>query len=515
MNWGQEHSKPVFVFCAVLALSCALSLAQSSRVNAQSRSCESGAFSMPPLQAKTSSQLLLLPNIQRETHEIEEFLFPQGLKVASAHSEVETEHLIDRSLKNPNGTWKWELPDRPVGMKSTLHIVDGVSLVSKQRYRASITKFEPIRRPGLAYVRAAGHILLNHGLGRSGTFFYDLVRALVSQGFTVHVIDGINSGRSLELMDQGQLGAHKSINYIHSPSPLDDALIWQSYLSAPQRADMKFTLVGHSRGHAVTSSLLAIGNFDARLVAHIPINPYLDWMLNEPKRSSAGHPLVGALERPWYAWANQLALQGLRTQLPRFELELDSHERFKVSANVAANALHENLLGLRGKPNRAMGFTTGWYYSVDERAHELLSQETDFGFQELVNLGLPPRPLSPPIRNRTVFVASEDDGLVLTADVQQFAEENQLSLPRVLTERLGLESRERVFVLRGLGDNAVLRVRKELRATHLSPSRLPLQVAELIMAAHKSLVEKTDQRSTHSGASNEAKKSQDADSLPQ
>lgn len=132
-------------------------------------------------------------------------------------------------------------------------------------YQVYYTKWTPtnVKKP-------IATIIMQHGFGRTSLYFHDTIRLLTYLGYEVITPDSSNLGRTLQLTLQ------TTGKMLKAPTPVDDAnavrdIIHREHLD-------KFVLLGHSRGHAVTALVAAMPEFQNRIIAHFPVNPYVMWI---------------------------------------------------------------------------------------------------------------------------------------------------------------------------------------------------------------------------------------------
>jgi pimeloyl-ACP methyl ester carboxylesterase len=296
-----------------------------------------------------------------------------------------------------------------------------------------------------------GTIILQHGFTRSSRYFHDMIVLLTHLGFKVITPDGANIAGSLKLSVAANSKDGNGI--LHQPSPLDDANAIRDIIRL-EGVD-KFILLGHSRGHAVTALVAAMGEFKHRILAHFAVNPYVTWLndyyldaflakspvyqsiLKAKQFQQTFFPYLDSsildqnlkFIREFYNAAVNGNLNLMRSNLnhmanmvmPDFIAKAlehrGAHELVGLNLDVEVQAVEGISKGLAGDSFYLRGFDVLPLYSIanpfTNRLADLVSADNGFGIS-LPEYGI--EPISPEVIANTYFVWGRNDNLV-TPDI--------------------------------------------------------------------------------------------------
>jgi pimeloyl-ACP methyl ester carboxylesterase len=288
-------------------------------------------------------------------------------------------------------------------VRHTAKQISRKTVVSGQKYLAIYHRWSPVG------IKPKGIVLLQHGFSRSHLYFHDMTLLLLSLGYDVIAADGVNVGGSLI----ATLAKYKA--EVIRPSPLDDAMTWQAIV---RHEDVgRFIVVGHSRGHAVTTLFLASGLYDNRLILHVPLNPYVNWLVDQhlddkhlvmERRSSEasdGHRFESA-NSAIRATYNQMAVFGMQMGIVKSFSHQEAHERIELPVSVQEHAVTQIGEGLRGENPGRRGFSVLPFY--DKGTYSIEASDNGFGFNVP---GVSLAPLSRKVLMKTHVIVSADDDI--------------------------------------------------------------------------------------------------------
>lgn len=335
------------------------------------------------------------------------FRVPRQTKSISAAPKLITDEILEIDLSRDLASRAMPLEGQnftnsvaPFEVRHTAKQLERTTIVSGQEYLAEFHRWSPV---GL---KNKGTILLQHGFSRSHLYFHDMTLLFLSLGYDVIAADGVNVGGSLI----ATLGKYK--NEVVRPSPLDDARTWQAIVEHENVG--RFIAIGHSRGHAVTTLFLATGLYDNKLILHVPLNPYINWLVDqhlddkhlivERKGSETGDPQrfeqSNSIIRATY---NQMATFGMQMGIVKSFSHQEAHERVELPVSVQEHAVTQIGEGLRGENPGRRGFSVVPFY---DSTGSIESSDNGFGFSaEGVSLA----PLSHKVLRKTHVIVSVDD----------------------------------------------------------------------------------------------------------
>lgn len=249
-------------------------------------------------------------------------------------------------------------------------------------YTAYYSKWTPVGRKPLRT------IVLQHGFSRSSRYFHDMVLMLTSLGFEVVAQDAVNIGKTLALTAQD---FPDSQGIVPAPSPLNDALTLRNIILNERLKNV--VLLGHSRGHAVTSLVAAMDDVAPFIDAHLAVNPYTRWLVDDYYENhfvTRAAMQTQALLPPSLTWwtdaprsfLNSMGSVEMEKLAAKSLKDRDAHETFPENdVKIETKAAVEIGAGLRGKNSGAPGYSALPLYGLETAT--LSNSTNDFGLERV------------------------------------------------------------------------------------------------------------------------------------